>query len=41
MIEFLVIGATNVKCDALNAPSQRAAKRLGFRYDGLFRQAGV
>jgi RimJ/RimL family protein N-acetyltransferase len=29
------------KCDASNAPSQRAAKRLGFRYDGLFKQAMV
>ena len=26
------------KCDALNAPSRRAAERLGFTYDGLFRQ---
>jgi RimJ/RimL family protein N-acetyltransferase len=29
------------KCDALNAPSRRAALRLGFRYEGLFRQATV
>ncbi|MEJ6403955.1 GNAT family N-acetyltransferase [Yoonia sp. 2307UL14-13] len=29
------------KCDALNAASQAAAKRLGFHYDGLFRQALV
>ncbi len=27
------------KCDALNAPSRRAAERLGFSYDGLFEQA--
>ncbi|MEX2649995.1 MAG: GNAT family protein [Alphaproteobacteria bacterium] len=27
------------KCDALNAPSRQAAERLGFRYEGLFRQA--
>ena len=27
------------KCDALNAPSRRAAKRLGFQYEGIFRQA--
>jgi RimJ/RimL family protein N-acetyltransferase len=27
------------KCDALNAPSRRAALRLGFRYEGIFRQA--
>lgn len=26
------------KCDALNAPSRRAAERLGFTYEGLFRQ---
>jgi RimJ/RimL family protein N-acetyltransferase len=29
------------KCDSLNAPSQSAALRLGFRYEGLFRQAVV
>lgn len=29
------------KCDALNAPSRRAAERLGFTYDGLFEQATV
>ncbi len=29
------------KCDALNAPSRAAAQRLGFRYEGLFRQATV
>lgn len=27
------------KCDDLNGPSKQAAKRLGFSYDGLFRQA--
>jgi RimJ/RimL family protein N-acetyltransferase len=27
------------KCDALNAPSRRAAKRLGFTFEGIFRQA--
>ena len=26
------------KCNALNAPSMRAAKRLGFTYEGTFRQ---
>ena len=26
------------KCNALNAPSRRAALRLGFRYEGVFRQ---
>jgi RimJ/RimL family protein N-acetyltransferase len=29
------------KCDSLNAPSRGAAERLGFRYEGLFRQATV
>jgi RimJ/RimL family protein N-acetyltransferase len=29
------------KCDALNAPSRRAALRLGFRYEGVFRNATV
>jgi RimJ/RimL family protein N-acetyltransferase len=29
------------KCDALNAPSCAAAQRLGFRYEGLFRQATI
>ncbi len=27
------------KCDALNAPSKRAAERLGFTFEGVFRQA--
>jgi RimJ/RimL family protein N-acetyltransferase len=27
------------KCDALNARSRRAAARLGFRFEGVFRQA--
>ncbi len=27
------------KCDALNAPSRVAAERLGFSYEGIFRQA--
>lgn len=27
------------KCDTLNAPSKAAAARLGFTYEGLFRQA--
>lgn len=29
------------KCDALNASSRRAAERLGFLYEGVFRQATV
>ncbi len=29
------------KCDALNAGSRAAAERLGFRYEGLFRQAAL
>jgi RimJ/RimL family protein N-acetyltransferase len=29
------------KCDALNAPSRAAAERLGFSYEGIFRQAIV
>lgn len=29
------------KCDALNIPSRRAAERLGFSYEGVFRQALV
>lgn len=29
------------KCDALNGPSRRAAERLGFRYEGTFRNAMV
>lgn len=29
------------KCDALNAPSRAAAERLGFSYEGTFRQATV
>jgi RimJ/RimL family protein N-acetyltransferase len=29
------------KCDSLNAPSRRAAERLGFTYEGTFRQSVV
>ncbi|GAB3351307.1 MULTISPECIES: GNAT family N-acetyltransferase [Chromohalobacter] len=29
------------KCDALNTPSRRAAERLGFRFEGVFRQHRV
>lgn len=29
------------KCDALNAASRRAAERLGFKFEGIFRQAIV
>ena len=27
------------KCDSLNSPSRAAAERLGFRFEGIFRQA--
>lgn len=29
------------KCDALNAPSRHAAQRLGFSFEGIFRQATI
>jgi RimJ/RimL family protein N-acetyltransferase len=29
------------KCDALNAPSRAAAERLGFMFEGIFRQATI
>ena len=29
------------KCDSLNAASRAAAERLGFRFEGIFRQATV
>jgi RimJ/RimL family protein N-acetyltransferase len=29
------------KCDSLNAPSRAAAQRLGFSFEGIFRQATV
>jgi RimJ/RimL family protein N-acetyltransferase len=29
------------KCNALNLPSRIAAQRLGFSYEGVFRQAAV
>lgn len=29
------------KCNALNAPSRRSAQRLGFSYEGVFRQSTV
>lgn len=29
------------KCNALNGPSRRAAQRLGFSFEGVFRQADV
>jgi RimJ/RimL family protein N-acetyltransferase len=29
------------KCNALNAPSRAAAKRYGFRFEGIFRQAEI
>jgi RimJ/RimL family protein N-acetyltransferase len=49
--EALVLMARNVfalgyrryewKCDSLNEPSRRAAVRLGFSFEGVFRQAQV
>ena len=38
---FDVVGVRRYewKCDALNAPSRRAAERLGFTFEGVFRQA--
>ncbi|MEZ4606952.1 MAG: GNAT family protein, partial [Deinococcales bacterium] len=29
------------KCDALNEPSRKAADRLGFQFEGIFRQATI
>ncbi|MEM9100487.1 MAG: GNAT family protein [Pseudomonadota bacterium] len=29
------------KCNAMNAPSRRAAERFGFSYEGIFRQAQI
>ncbi|MBK6636589.1 MAG: GNAT family N-acetyltransferase [Rhodocyclaceae bacterium] len=29
------------KCNALNEPSRRAAQRLGFSFEGIFRQAAI
>ena len=29
------------KCNALNLPSRKAAQRLGFSYEGVFRQAAI
>jgi RimJ/RimL family protein N-acetyltransferase len=38
---FDVVGVRRYewKCDALNAPSRRAAARLGFAFEGVFRKA--
>lgn len=40
---FDVVGGRRYewKCDSLNAPSRRAAARLGFRFEGVFRKAVV
>ncbi len=39
-VAFDVLGYRRVewKCDALNEPSRRAAERLGFTFEGVFRQ---
>ncbi|CAI4446206.1 BBF_collapsed_G0016820.mRNA.1.CDS.1 [Saccharomyces cerevisiae] len=37
----LEVGRYEWKCDSLNGPSRRAAMRLGFKYEGTFRQAMV
>ena len=38
---FDVVGVRRYewKCDSLNEPSRRAAVRLGFEFEGIFRQA--
>jgi RimJ/RimL family protein N-acetyltransferase len=36
--EALQVRRYEWKCDALNAPSRRAALRLGFTFEGIFRQ---
>jgi len=36
--ETLQVRRYEWKCDALNAPSRRAALRLGFTFEGIFRQ---
>ena len=40
---FDVVGVRRYewKCDALNQPSMQAAARLGFTFEGVFRQATV
>jgi RimJ/RimL family protein N-acetyltransferase len=37
-IETLAYRRYEWKCNALNAPSMRAAERFGFTYEGIFRQ---
>ena len=41
VVEVLQYRRYEWKCDCLNEPSQKAAKRLGFTYEGTFRQAAV
>ena len=41
MFETLRYRRYEWKCDALNQASHRAAERLGFRFEGIFRQAVV
>lgn len=40
-IEYLGYRRYEWKCDALNAPSRKAAERLGFTFEGIFRQATI
>ena len=39
VFDELGYGRYEWKCDALNGPSRAAAKRLGFSFEGIFRQA--
>ena len=41
MFEVLQYRRYEWKCDSRNKPSRRAAERLGFVYEGTFRQAVV
>jgi hypothetical protein len=41
VFDELGYGRYEWKCDSLNTPSRRAADRLGFTFEGTFRQAIV